>query len=209
MEYRIAIVGSGAVGSALASTFTKAGHDVRVGSRPGSDRAATLAGKGIATGPVREVASWAEVVFLAVPAGTAVEAARSAGDLSEKVLVDCTNPVVWNSGPVLVPPPEGSVSAALAVAIPGVRVVKAFNTFGAEIHADPSLEGRPAEVLMASDEGGALEIVGEVAARAGFAPLTAGGLREAALLEALAVLWISLATVGGQGREFAFRLARR
>lgn len=211
MDHRIAIIGAGSVGSALASTFTRAGMEVMLGVRPGSDPAKALnrtGGRARAASP-REVAAWADVVFLAVPAEAALDAAREAGDLTGKVLVDCTNPVRWENGPVLAPPAEGSVSAALAARFPEARVVKAFNTFGAEIHADPSLGGQPAEVLLASDDGRAVEAVGEIAMRAGFAPIAAGGLRNAALLEALAVLWIHLATVGGQGRQFAFRLARR
>jgi predicted dinucleotide-binding enzyme len=211
MEDRIAIVGAGKVGGAMAVTFTRAGLPVRIGVRPGSDVAALVARcHGLAqASSVVDAAAWASAVFLAVPAAAALAAARECGDVTGKVVVDCTNPVTWDNGPVWAPPPEGSVTAALAAALPGARPVKAFNTFGAEIHADPSLGGAPAEVLLAGDDGLAIEAVGRIALRAGFSPIAAGGLRNAGLLEALAVLWIHLATVGGQGRHFAFRLAHR
>jgi hypothetical protein len=211
MEHRIAIIGAGAVGSALAATLTGAGYRVRLGVKPGSDPSPAVARSLGRAEPasVPDAVAWADVAFLAVPAAAAVEAATGAGPWGGKVLVDCTNPVAWENGPILVAPPEGSVSAALAAALPDARVVKAFNTFGAEIHGDPSLGGRPAEVLIASDDERASETVGEIASRAGFAPVSAGGLRNAALLEAMAVLWIHLATVGGQGRQFSFALARR
>ena len=211
MTTTIGIIGAGSVGSALAQTLTRAGYRVQLGVRPGSDVGALLqrcGGKAVA-GTVREAFAAAEVTFLCVPASAAVAVARDGGDLRRKVIVDCTNPVRWDNGPVLAPPPEGSVAAALAAAVPEARVVKGFNTFGAEVHRDPSLGGAPAEVLLAGDDGIALERVGEVASRAGFAPIVAGPLRNAALLEALAVLWIQLATAGGQGRAFVFRLARR
>lgn len=210
MEHRIAIVGIGQVGSALARTFTRAGLAVRLGVRPGKDATALVAASGglASAAPVPDAVAWSDVIVLAVPAAEAVEALRSAGDLTGRVVVDCTNPVRWEGGPVLAPPPEGSMAAALAAAFPGAKVVKGFNTFGAEIHAEPALDGRPAEVLLAGDDGRAVEAVGEIALRAGFSPLAVGPLRNAALLEALGVLWIHLATTGGQGRRFSFGLVR-
>jgi 8-hydroxy-5-deazaflavin:NADPH oxidoreductase len=211
METRIAIIGAGNVGSALAERLTASGYSVRLGVKPASDVAALLrrcAGKAVAV-PVAEAAEGCEVIFLCVPATVAVAAAKAAGNLRRKVLIDCTNPVVWKDGPVLAPPPEGSVAAALAAALPEARVVKGFNAFGAEIHRDPNVGGAPAEVFLAGDDGMALERAGEVAVRAGFAPIVVGPLRNAALLEALAVLWIHLALVAGQGRQFAFGLVRR
>jgi hypothetical protein len=211
MATTIAIIGAGRVGAALAETLARAAYAVRLGVRPGADVAALLqrCGGRVTAGTVREAAAAAEVVFLCVPAQVAVEVARDAGDLRRKVLVDCSNPVAWENGPVLAPPPEGSVAAALAAAIPEARLVKGFNTFGAEVHRNPAIAGAPAEVYLAGDDGIALERVGEVASRAGFAPIVVGPLRNAAHLEALAVLWIQLATAGGQGRDFIFRLARR
>ena len=124
-------------------------------------------------------------------------------------IINFTNPVGWDGGPVWSPPPEGSNSAALAAALPGARVVKAFNTFGAEFHADPSLPGGPADVQIAGDDDAARQQVAAIAERSGFTPVDAGPLRNAALLESLAVLWIHLATVGGRGRNAAFRLISR
>jgi predicted dinucleotide-binding enzyme len=211
MKETIALLGVGRVGGALAQTLTRAGYAVKLGVRPASDVAEVLKRcHGWAEAVALDVAaSSADVIFLAVPAVSALAVARAAGPLDGKILVDCTNPVSWEDGPVLAPPPEGSVAAALAAALPGVRVVKGFNTFGAEIHLNPSVAGLPAEAYLAGDDGAALETVGAIASRAGFAPIAVGPLRNAAHLEALAILWIGLATQGGQGREFIFRLARR
>ena len=211
MAQTIAIIGTGNVGGNLGVNLARHGYAVVFGTRPGSDASALLrrCGGNARAAAVPEAAAQAAVVFLAVPAAAAVAAARDAGRLDGKVVVDCTNPVEWHDGPVLVPPPEGSVAAALAKAVPGARVVKGFNTFGAETHLDPDIGGVPAELLLASDDGGAVESVGTIATRCGFAPIYAGPLRNAALLEAVAVLWIHLATKGGQGRDITFRIARR
>jgi 8-hydroxy-5-deazaflavin:NADPH oxidoreductase len=158
---------------------------------------------------VPEAATWADVIFLAVPAQAALEAAHSMGDISGKVLVDCNNPVKWEDGPVHTPPPEGSITAALAKAFPKVRVVKGFSTFGAEFHLDPKLGGSSIDVQLAGDDAEAKALVASIATRAGFTPIDVGPLRNAALLEALATLWIHLAMRAGHGREIGFKLLKR
>src|SRR5690606_31044163 len=124
---------------------------------------------------------------------------------------DCTNPVRWSGGPIWAPPAEGSVTQAIAAAHPGVRVVKAFNGFGAEFHADPKLPAIDSgvTVLIAGDDVEAKREVASVAEASGFSPVDAGPLRNAGLLENAAVLWIHLATAGGLGRDIALQLLRR
>lgn len=211
MTTRIGIIGAGRVGGSLGARLGRLGLPVRFGVRPTSDVSAVLARStgDVAAVDIASAVRWAEIVFLCVPAVAAVPAAREAGDLTGKILVDCTTPVAWKDGPVLAPPPEGSVAAALAAACPGARVVKGFNVFGAEIHDDPVVGGQPADVYLASDDAEAKAAVGRLASFAGFAPVDAGPLRNAAVLENVAVLWIHLATVAGLGRGMAFKLLAR
>jgi 8-hydroxy-5-deazaflavin:NADPH oxidoreductase len=207
----IAIIGAGNVGGSLGRTFSKAGLAVRFGVRAGSDTKALLeaCGPSASVSDPAEAAGWGDVVFIAVPGSAAVEVTRSlATTLAGKVVVDCNNPLVWKEGPVWAPPPEGSLAAALAAVAPGARVVKGFNTFGAEFHANPRLAGSPAQVFLASDDADAKKLVSEIATKAGFTTVDAGPLRNASVLENLAMLWIHLATVGGQGRDFAFAMQR-
>jgi predicted dinucleotide-binding enzyme len=131
------------------------------------------------------------------------------GDISGKVLVDCNNPLKWDDGPVHTPPPEGSLTAALAKAFPMARVLKGFSTFGAEFHLDPKLGSTNIDVQLAGDDAEAKALVSSIASRAGFTPVDAGPLRNAALLESLAILWIHLAMRGGHGREIGFKLLKR
>jgi predicted dinucleotide-binding enzyme len=203
---RVAIIGAGNVGGGLGICLSKSGLPVKFGARPGTDLRAVLgACKGATAAGPEEAAAWGEVVFLAVPGPVAVEVARSlAGALAGRVVVDCNNPLVWKEGPVWTPPPEGSLAAAITAAAPGARVVKGFNTFGAEFHKDPGRAGVAAQVFLASDDATAKKLVTDVATTAGFRAVDAGPLRNAAVLENLAILWIHLATVGGQGRDFTF-----
>jgi 8-hydroxy-5-deazaflavin:NADPH oxidoreductase len=208
---RVSIIGAGNVGGNLGRSFAKAGLEVRFGVRPGSDVKALLdeCGKSASASDPAEAAAWGDVVFIAVPGSVAVDVTRSLADkLDGKIVVDCNNPLVWKEGPVWTPPPEGSLSAALAAAAPGARVVKAFNTFGAEHHVNATLTGSPAPVYLAGDDADAKKAVAEIATKAGFTAVDSGPLRNAAVLENVAMLWIHLATVGGQGRDFVFGMQR-
>ncbi len=205
---KVAIIGAGNVGGGLGTCLSNSGIAVKFGVREGTDVKDLLAAcKDAAAASPADAAAWADVVFLALPATAAVDVARSiAAALTGKIVVDCNNPLVWKEGPVWTPPAEGSLAAAIAKAVPGARVVKGFNTFGAEFHKDPGRAGLPAQVFLASDDAAAKKVVSEVATTGGFQAVDAGPLRNAAVLENLAMLWIHLATIGGQGRDFTFMM---
>ncbi len=208
----IAVLGSGNVGAALGMRLGATGHRVCFGVRdPGKAAEAVHASGKHARALLPESAlRESELAFLTVPAEAAVEAARACGDWSAKVLIDCTNPIRWApDGPIWAPPREGSVAQALAAALPKAKVLKGFNHFGAEIHADPRLAGGAADALFAGDDPLAKTTVMELANQLGFRALDAGPLRNAALLENLAVLWIHMALKGGLGRSFAFQSGGR
>ncbi len=202
-EMAIAVIGDGNVGQALAVRLHASGHHVRFGVRSESPNAGT--DDGIPRQTIRDALRDADVVFLAVPAMAAQEVLATAESLRGKIIVDCTNPVRWDAGPVIASPEAGSVAAQLAVTFPDARVCKAFNHFGAEIHAQPQMAHGPADAYIAGDDADAKAVVIALADAIGFRGRDAGPLRNARLLEHLAVLWIHLATVGGNGREFAFR----
>jgi NADPH-dependent F420 reductase len=213
VQPRIAIIGAGNVGGSLGIHLARSGYTVRFGVRDPQDakvkEVLAQAGKGVDAASVREAAQGADVLFVAVPANAAVAALGEAGDVTGKVVVDCNNPLTWQDGPVHAPPPEGSITAALARAFPGARVVKAFNTFGAEFHRDPKLGGTSIDVQLAGDDKEAKALVASIATRAGFTPVDCGPLRNAAVLENLAILWIHLALREGHGRDIGFKLLKR
>jgi NADPH-dependent F420 reductase len=205
-----AVVGSGAVGESLARNLVKHGVDVQIASRDGdkSRQLATAIGdhaRAVETKAIQGV----DVVFLAVPAAAAAAVIEEASGIGNAIVVDCTNPLTWDAGPVYAPPEEGSIAALLAKRFPRARIVKAFNTFGAEFHADAKLGATVADVYLAGDDADAKRVVSQLATTLGFEPVDVGPLRNARYLESLAILWIHLATVGGKGRDVAFKLLRR
>jgi NADPH-dependent F420 reductase len=213
MTTKIAIIGAGNVGGNLGATFSKAGFPVHFGVKDDGKKDTSLldrCAKDAVMESVEAAAKWADVVFIAVPAQVAVDIARSlATTLKDKIVVDCNNALKWEGGPVWAPPAEGSLAQAIAKAAPGAKVVKGFNTFGAEFHANPKHAGVPANVFFASDDAAAKTTVSEIATTAGYAPIDAGPLRNAGVLENLAILWIHLAMVGGQSRNFTFVMTKK
>jgi hypothetical protein len=96
----------------------------------------------------------------------------------------------------------------LAAWIPGARVVKTLNQAGAEVMGDASiLQGRPV-MFVAGDDDAAKERVAGLVRDLGFEALDAGPLRVARLLEPYALVWINQAIIRGEGRDWAFAIAR-
>jgi NADPH-dependent F420 reductase len=205
---RVGIIGAGKIGSRLGRRLIAAGHNVTFGARDAAGAAAKLEGLDAPIAAPKEAAAGADVVLLTVPAAAAHAAAADLELQAGKVLVDCTNPMRWDNGPVWAPPAEGSMALSLAAALPGIRIVKAFNHFGMEIHEDPTVGGQKADALAAGDDAEAKAAVLSLAESIGFHGLDAGPLRNASLLENLAVLWIQLAS-SGKGRHFAFKAVGR
>ena len=203
---KIAVIGTGTVGSALTRGFSRAGHDVILGSRrPEDDEVRALAEETGAAAAVRpaEAAGRAEVVVLAVPWAAARAAVEGLGDLGGKILVDATNPL----GPGLALVAEPSGGELVARWARGARVVKAFNSIGAEVMATADRFDPPPVLFLAGDDGDAKETVALLAAELGLDPVDAGALQRARHLEHLAVLWIHRAMATGN-RRFGLALTQ-
>lgn len=203
----ITIVGSGNVGRALGTGWKKAGHAVTFAARdPAGAKATELKREGFAVAPQSD-AGKGDVIVLAVP-WTGIEATVQAlGNLAGKVLVDATNPLTAKLDLALgFSDSAGETVARLA---PGARVVKAFNTTGANNMADRHYPGGRLMMPVAGDDAAAKQTVMALAAELGFEPIDAGPLAMSRQLEPLAMLWIKLAYAQGMGREFGFGILKR
>ena len=203
----ITIVGSGNVGRALGNGWRKAGHSVTFAARdPMGAKAAELKRDGFAVAPQRD-AGKAEAIVLAVP-WTGIEATvRALGDLAGKIVIDATNPLTANLELALgFSDSAGETVARLAK---GARVVKAFNTTGANNMVDSHYSGGKIMMPVAADDAAAKETAMALASDLGFEPIDAGPLAMSRHLEPLAMLWIKLAYAQGMGREFGFAVLRR
>ena len=209
---RIAIIGVGNVGSTLGKGWGAKGHQIVYGVRsPGDAKVEDVVkatGGNARAATVKDAASAADVVVLAIPWGAVREVIKNAGDLTGKIVVDATNPLRPDlSGLVL----GHNTSAGEEVArwAAGARVVKAFNTTGAQNMANPKFGGQSASMFLCGDDAAAKKAVATLAEALGFEPVDAGPLAQARLLEPLAMLWISTAYAHGHGPDIAFKLLRR
>lgn len=206
----IAIIGTGHVGQALAQGWTRQGHRVIFGSRnPSGENAqaalAATAGKAQVMQEV-EAAQSAEVIVLAVPWSAAIALVQGLGDLTGKILIDATNPIA--AGWQLAVGKDTSAAEQIA-AVTQAAVVKAFNSTGAENMANPIYDGVATTMFICGDDANAKQIVTQLSEELGFAVADVGALTCARFLEPLAMVWINLAFVQGQGRNIAFRLVKR
>ena len=209
---KIAIIGRGNVGGTLGRGWAKRGHEVVFGVRDATDAKvgellAATGGKARAA-TVNEAATWSEVVALTVPWEAAPDALKSAGDLRGKILLDCTNPLKPDlSGLALGYATSGGEQVAAWA--PAARVVKIFNTTGFGNMANPVYAEGASMMLYCGDDASAKSAAAQLATDLGFDAHDAGPLREARLLEPLALAWIHLAVFQRMGTGFAFRLMRR
>lgn len=206
----ISIIGAGQVGMALGRAFTKRNETVVFGVREPGKYAAAVA----ALGDRARVASTAEaidasdVVILAVRHAAVAAIARGVTDWRAKVLVDATNPLAPGlSGLMLGTSTSGA--EALARMAPSARVVKCFNTTGAENMADAAYAGGVPMMPVCGDDAQARQRVVALATLIGFEAIDMGPLRAARYIEPLAMAWIHLAFRQGMGRGFAFGVLRR
>lgn len=209
---KIGIIGSGNVGGALGSRWAKVGHEVIFGTRDpqGTDMqqlAAKTSGKTRA-GTLADAAREGDVLLLATPWSVTQQVIAGLGDLSGKILIDATNPLLPDlSGLAL----GTSTSAGEQVAgwARGAMVVKAFNAVGANVMENSTFDGHRPVMFYCGDDAGAKQVVRKLIDELVFEAVDAGPLRQARLLEPFALLWISMALKQGMGRDFAFELLRR
>lgn len=196
---KVSLIGSGNVASALAGQLAKAGHEVTVASRNATTAAALAAATGAKVVVASEAAK-ADVIILATSAPDAAAALRSVGDLAGKVVVDVTNPLTADYMGLTIGHTTSSAEE-IASAVPGVRLVKGFNTIFAQLlGAGPDLaNGGKVTVFLASDDGAAKATVTDLATSMGFAVSDAGPLKNARYLEPLAGLNIYFGYGAGLG----------
>ena len=139
--------------------------------------------------------------MLALHYGVAAEVARQYGDqLDGKILVDIENPVDFSTfEPIAVE--AGSAAQELAAAVPGARVVKAFNT----TFAGTLAVGQPLDVFIASDDDDAKAAVSQIVTDAGLHAVDVGPLRRARELEGMGYLHMVI----NQGTDAPFATAMK
>jgi predicted dinucleotide-binding enzyme len=202
---KIAILGSGAVGQALARGLTRHEHDVRIGTRD-VDKPELA---DFETGLPGDVADWGDIVILALHGAVTEDVARDvAAQTAGKVVIDATNPLDFSTGsPQLFVGTTDSLGERVQRAAPKARVVKAYNIVGNTLMVDPDLPGGPPTMLIAGDDDNAKADVTQLLQATGWDVADLGGIENSRWLEAVALAWVAYGARTG-GWTHAFKLLR-
>jgi predicted dinucleotide-binding enzyme len=194
---KVAVIGSGDVGKALADGFLEHGYPVMRAAREPSklDDWKRSAGGSASTGTFEDAASWGELIVLAVK-GTAAESAISLcgpGNLAGKTVIDATNPIAD------APPVNGvlsfftsldeSLMERLQRQAPEARFVKAFSCVGNALMVDPDFGGIKPSMFICGNDAGAKAEVRRVLDEFGWDTEDMGSAEAARAIEPLCILW--------------------
>ena len=181
---QVAVIGTGNMGSGLASILAQAKHEVTIGSRDMA-KAATLAsqiGHGAVGGDIEAAVKMADVVILAIPFPFAEETLKAAGDLSKKIIIDISNPITPDFQSLLIGHTTSAAEEIQKLA-PAAKVVKAFNTIFAQLLPTEARAGKTLQVFVAADDAGAKAEVSALVKSLGFDAVDAGPLINSRFIE--------------------------
>jgi len=194
-EMKIGIIGSGTMGGALGLLWAEAGHQVLFSSR-NPDQLMDLvrsAAPRASAGYPDAAAFFGDVILLAVPSGVIPQIGEDFGHLMQgKVVIDLGNPRADRDGPLAEEWLEMGTGLATAQYLPGVRLVKAFNTLGARMLRNPiSDSGEPIGVPIAGDDEEAVAIVADLVRDVGMEPVIIGSLDQASEFDRGSPVWVT------------------
>jgi predicted dinucleotide-binding enzyme len=225
---RIAVLGTGMVGQAVAARLDQLGHDVTLGTRePDETRTRTATDRmgnpgvgtwleqhpsiGLAT--FAAAAGAAELVVNATNGSASLEVLDQAGadNLAGKVLVDIANPLDFSQGfpPTLFVKDTDSLGEQIQRAFPDTRVVKTLNTMNASLMAHPeTLAGGDHSVFVSGNDEVAKKTVAELLTSIGHTDvIDLGDLSTARGTEMLLPVWVRLMNKLGTP-SFNFKIVR-
>lgn len=205
----ITIIGVGNVGTGIAKSLSNTSYGVMLAARTSEKAraAADIVNKatgGYVTGAdVATAIRDGDVVVLAVPYSSVAGVIDDAGDLSGKIVIDVTNPLS-NDFSELTLGFNTSAAEEVQKLIPGIPVVKAYNTVFAQVYEQgPKFGDRTVQVFYAGDDESAKKVVSEIIEASQFEAVDVGPLKNSRYLEPLAALNIQLGYMQGRGTQIA------
>lgn len=208
---KLAFIGIGNVGFALADNLQKKGHEIIIAHndvKSSSVQAAKEKNPNFSVLPVQAAVGESDIVFLATPFGinhSILEPIRFHG----KTLIDCTNPVGAGISHGL----ESKISGAEKVQewAPDAKVVKSYTIYGYEnlMNTDfPNYDVKPV-MLIAGNDVEAKNQVSLLNTDMGFETLDVGDLPQALHLEHMTLLWVKMVRANGHHPNFTWAYLER
>ncbi|WP_457256200.1 NADPH-dependent F420 reductase [Pedococcus sp. P5_B7] len=217
---KIAVLGTGSVGQALAGRLLELDHDVVVGTRdPDTTRSRSESfGSWLDAHPAASLATFAEaaaaseLVVNATSGPGALPALESAGadNLAGKVVIDISNPLDFSAGfpPTLFVKDTDSLAEQIQRTFPEARVVKTLNTLTASLMVNPADLGADSSVFVSGNDEAAKATVTELLQSFGHTDvIDLGDITTARGPEMLLPVWLRL--MGALGTSsFNFKIVR-
>ncbi|HEV3326375.1 MAG TPA: NAD(P)-binding domain-containing protein [Puia sp.] len=213
---KIGIIGSAEVGQTLGAAFLAEGHAVLLGTRNPSKEEVVKwkqAHPKAQTGLFAAAAEFGEILVLAVAGAVAEEAVQLAGPdhFNRKVVIDATNPTTKQ------PPTAGvlhfftsledSQLERLQRLLPEARLVKAFNSVGANFMYKPKFPGGVPTMFICGNDPAARKTVTDILTAFGWETEDMGQAEAARAIEPLCLLWCIPGFVRNQWTH-AFKLLK-
>lgn len=207
---KIGIIGAGDVGGTLGIRWRQKGHEIMFGVRNRQSQNVQKLiqlDKNLEFGEIIETVTFGDVIVLAVPWTAIEETIHRAGNLSNKILIDPTNPLTADLKGLALD--NSSAAEKISNLAKSTKVVKAFNIIGAKTLNNSIFDSQRADIFICGNDRHSKQVVGELAIDIGFDVVDVGPLANARMLEYLALIWIELAFRQQLGPNIAFKLLRR
>jgi predicted dinucleotide-binding enzyme len=201
---KIAVLGTGMVGTTIASKLIALDHEVTLASRT-ADNAKARAWLEAVASPRAHAATFAdasanaELVFNCTSGVASLEALNLAGkaNLAGKILVDISNPLDFSRGmpPTLSICNDSSLGEQIQAAFPNTRVVKTLNTVSAPLMVEPSKLPGDHVMFVAGDDAEAKQQIERTVLREWFGwreVIDLGGIANARGTEMYLPLWLRM-----------------
>ena len=208
---KIAVLGTGMVGTAIATKLVTIGHHIMMGSRTANNDAGqawlrSVGGKA-QCGTFADAAAFGDIVFNCTNGANALVALRQAGaaNLRGKILIEVANPLDMSTGmpPSLTVCNTDSLGEQVQREFPNTRVVKALNTMNCDVMVQPSLVSGDHNVFLCGNDAAAKrEIIDRLCEWFGWKKaniIDLGDISAARGMEMFLPLWLRLWSALGTG----------
>lgn len=201
---KIAVLGTGMVGTTIASKLISLDHEVTLASRTADNDKARAWLEAVAsprahTATFADASANAELVFNCTSGVASLEALKLAGkaNLAGKILVDIANPLDFSRGmpPTLSVCNDNSLGEQIQAAFPDTRVIKTLNTVTAALMVEPSKLPGDHVMFIAGDDAEAKQQVERMILREWFGwreVIDLGGIINARGTEMYLPLWVRM-----------------
>jgi predicted dinucleotide-binding enzyme len=214
---KIAVLGTGMVGNAIASKLIQLSHQVKMGSRTANNAKAAewvkkTGSANASQGTFLDAASFGEIIFNCTSGMATMEVLKQAGvdNLKNKILIDLANPLDFSKGmpPTLSICNSDSLGEQIQRTYPDVKVVKTLNTMNCNLMVNPSLVAGEHDVFISGNDMEAKSKVKDILKSFGWKSIIdVGDISGSRGTEMILPLWLKLMGTLGTP-NFNFRIVK-